>query len=214
MRTFVNALGAWALAAVLVGAAAGTAEAAPVIKISPSSTVVGLNTVFSVDLIVEGLDDLSDEAVGGFSALLSFDDTLLSGVSYLIDPDDKMGAEIDLSFGFDGGAGSPLDLFFVAEAGLNAAALSALQGTGFRLATISFTSGVIEGLSSLRLSVFGPGGAFLSDADGFEIPATAEQGSVCVSRTGTPCTVPEPGLLSLLATGALTGLVARRRRRA
>lgn len=212
MRTFVNSLGAWALATVLLGIAAGTAEAAPVIKISPSSTIVGLSTGFSVDLIVEGLDDLSDEAVGGFSALLSFDESLISGVSYVIDPDDKMGAEVDLSFGFDGGAGSPLDLFFVAEAGLNAAALSALQGTGFRLATISFTSGVLEGLSTLRLSVFGAGGAFLSDADGFEIPATAEGGQVCVSRTGAPCAVPEPGLLSLLATGAVTAFAARRRR--
>jgi hypothetical protein len=213
MREFVKTLGALALVAALVGAGAGTTEAAPVIKISPASTTVGLSTAFSVDIIVEGLDDASDEAVGGFSAELSFDDSLLSGVSYDIDPDDKMGSEVDFSFGFTGASGSPLDLFFIAEAGLDAAALSALQGSSFTLATIHFTSGVLEGLSTLKLSVVGPGGAFLSDADGFEIPAAAEEGKVCVSRDGTPCTVPEPALLSLLATAALTGLASRRRRR-
>lgn len=212
MREFAKALGACAVAALLVGVSAGTAAAAPVIKLSPASTLIGLTTAFSVDIIVEGLDDASDEAVGGFSALLSFDDSLLSGVGYTVDPDGKMGAETDLSFGFTGGAGSPLDLFFVAEAGLDAAALSALQGTGFRLATISFTSGVLEGLSSLKLSVVGAGGTFLSDADGFELPATAEEGKVCVSRTLTPCTVPEPGLFSLVASGLVAGLAAARRR--
>lgn len=216
MRQFVKALGACAVAALLVGISAGTAAAAPVLKLSPASTLVGLSTGFSVDIIVEGLDDASDEAVGGFSALLSFDDTLISGVSYVVDPDDKMGAgHVDLSFGFSGASGSPLDLFVVAEAGLDGAALSALQGTGFKLATISFTSGVIEGLSTLKLSVVGAGGTFLSDADGFEIAdVTAEDGKVCVSRTLAPCTVPEPGLFSLLASGLVAGLVARRRSRA
>lgn len=221
MKSLWKALSATALVAALVAGGFGQANAAPIISISPATQTVGLNTGFTVDILVSGLDGTAAGAVGGFSGLLSFNDALVTGVSYVVDPDAKMGVALDpgfndLSFGFGAGGSSPLDLFFIADITLDGAALAALQGNAFRLATVSFTTGVTEGLTALALSVVTPGGTFLSDALGSNLPAAAVNGSVCVSRDGsqTPCqAVPEPGLVALMGVG-LVALASRRLRKA
>ena len=194
------------LALALTGAIAVQTEAA-IISISPSSQTVNIGDTVTADIIVSGL--AADESVGGVSLELAFNDSILSGFSYTVDPDDKMGAEDDFSFGFTGGTGSPLDLFFVAEAGLDHAALTAMQGAGFRVASVSFTA-IANGLSGLNMSPTGPGGAFLSDADGFTIPTQAVNGSVCVG--GNCPAAPEPGLIALLGAG-LSAIAVRRKAR-
>ena len=195
--------------AVFAGAAAQT-EAA-IISISPVSQSANIGDAVTADILVSGL--AADESVGGAGVLLAFNSGILSGVSYVVDPDDKMGAEFDLSFGFTGGAGSPLDLFFVAEAGLDHAALKALQGASFRLATVNFTA-IANGFSGLNLTTAAGGSVFLSNADGqTPIPTQAVNGSVCVG--GRVCPVaPEPGLIALLGAGLSAFAVRRRARRA
>ncbi len=194
------------VALALTGAFAAQAQAA-IISVSPVSQTANIGDTVTADIIVSGL--APDESVGGVSFLLSFNDTVLSGTGFTVDPDNLMGAELDFSFGFTGGAGSPLDVFFVAEGGLDHAALKALQGAGFRVASVSFLA-TANGLSPLNLAPAGPFGEFISDADGFPIAAQAQNGSVCVG--GVCPAAPEPGLMALLGAG-LSAMVVRRKAR-
>jgi hypothetical protein len=195
------------VALALTGAVVAQTEAA-IISVSPVSQGGNIGDSITADIIVSGL--AADESVGGVSFLLSFNDSVLSGTSFVIDPDDKMGAELDLSFGFTGGAGSPLDVFFLADVLLDHDDLKALQGAGFRVATITFQA-MANGFSGLVLSATGLSGEFLSNADGLTpIPTQAVNGSVCIG--GTCPVAPEPGLIALLGAG-LSAIAVRRRAR-
>ena len=194
------------VALALTGAFAAQTEAA-IISVSPATQGGNVGDTITADIIVSGL--AAGESVGGVSFLLSFNGAVLSGFSYAVDPDDKMGNELDFSFGFTGGTGSPLDVLFVAEGGLDHTALKAMQGAGFRVATVSFTA-IANGFSGLNLAAAGPSGEFISDADGFPIGAQAVNGSVCIG--GTCPAAPEPGLLALLGAG-LSAIAVRRKAR-
>ena len=190
-------------AMVLVAASAvGRAEATPVVSIDPVSQTANVGDAVLADILVSGLTD----PVGAFALQIRFNDTILQGVSFINDPTAKMGpSPTDLSFGFNGGAGSPLDLFFSADLALSAADLTALQGTGFKLATVSFTAAA-NGVTALALN-----NVVLSDFLGATIPSSAVNGLACI---GGPCpAAPEPGVLSLLGAGAAAMLARRRRSR-
>jgi len=214
--TSISKMRVLALAVAVAVGSVVRAEAIPIVSISPATQTVPQGPV-SVDILVSNLGQ--GEEVGSFSLLLSFNSAILSGVSFINDPDAKMGALAnnpanDLSLGFSVGT---LDLFYLADDFAPAgpgpeddAALQALQGTGFRLATVNFMANA-DGQSLLTLSVVPPAGAFLSDALGFELPAAGRNGEVCVGGPCAQTAVPEPATFGLLGAGICALLVRRRR---
>ena len=217
MKSMMNAMRLVVLAA-LVTAGLTQQAAASTISISPAVQIVPAGPV-SVDIVVSGL--LPGETVGAFSLVLGYDPSILSGIGYLPDPAGAMGLGFDGSGGF--GPPGTLDLFYGStEPAASEAAFKALQGASFVLASVTF-GGIANGASPLTLSILGPGGAFLSDWAGFELPLdSVAGGSICVSDAGLPpgveCApgppaIPEPATLTLLGVG-VSALVAIRRRRA
>jgi hypothetical protein len=207
MKTISRTLRMLAASALAATVLLSQAVASPIVSISPGTQTIGVAGTATIDIIVSGLTQPAD-AVGGFSLALNYNNAILSGLSYTNDPDIKMGAlPIDLSGGFIGGGVLYLDLFFVADPGETQASLAAAQGGSFRLATVSFT-GLADGLSPLTLS-----DVILSNWDGTATldGVTSQNGQVCVSSTGAPCAVPEPGSVLLVAT-ALGALAIRRRK--
>ncbi|HQR12103.1 MAG TPA: PEP-CTERM sorting domain-containing protein [Casimicrobiaceae bacterium] len=207
MKTISRTLHMLAALGLAAGVLMSPAMATPIVSISPVNQTIGVGGTATIDIIVSGLTD----PTGGFSLILNYNNAILSGLSFANDPDVKMGAApLDLSAGFTGIGVLHLDLFFVADAGMTEADLAASEGSGFRLATVSFT-GLADGLSPLSLA-----DVVLSNWDGTATLDGVEtrNGQVCVSSTGAPCsTVPEPGSILLVAT-ALGALAIRRRRQA
>jgi PEP-CTERM motif len=217
MTSIRKIVGCVAAVALLGAGLVGTAEAS-VISVIPSTQTIALGGTATVDIVLSGL--AAGETVGAFSFLLGFNNSILGTPdSFVANPDNKMGAvPLDASPGFAAGGGSPLSVFYFADGVISEPALKALEGTGFRLATVAFT-GLSEGSSPLTLSISPLAGVFLSDYSGLGVvPATAVNGSVCVDNPatpGNPCgpsAIPEPATLSLLVAG-LGAVVARRRRR-
>jgi hypothetical protein len=206
MKRINRTLRLLAVTAVALGTLLPTAPAQAVtVSVSPASQTIGVGGPATVNIIVSGLT----QALGGFSFLLGFNDTILSSVGFTPNPDNKMGAvPLDLSGGFTGGS---LDVFYVADAAANEAALAAAQGASFTLATVSFT-GLAAGLSPLTLT----GVALSNFTGGATIPGVVvENGDICVVAAGTAggcAKVPEPGTLVLLTLGMLGMGLTRRRR--
>ena len=208
--------------AAVVGQAIPT-QAAPIITVTPSPSVVVQNgTSQTFDVVVSGL--ALNEAVGGVSLLLTWDSTILGApTSDTLDPDNKMGTSLD-PFNVDpatGFAPGKLTLSFLADISKDEAALKALQGAGFRLATFSLTA-LALGTTPIDLLVFspnGPNGVPLSDGNGFPLSATLVGTCVTVGVSstvppGSCAAVPEPASMMLIGSGLASVLALARRRQA
>ena len=205
MKSTHKMLRVLALAALVGAGVYGSAEAAT-ISVSPATQTVGLGNPVSVD-IVASLG--AGEALGAFDFNLAFSDLILNGTTVVVDPDGKFQ---DAPLGFEAGAFgllgvSPLLVHASADPLCDFACLSGLQGAGFTLARVTFSTGggLSPGLSPLTLM-----NVALGDADGLPMASQFTNGSVCVTATGAPCPVPEPGSLSLLAAGLAAAFVRRR----
>jgi hypothetical protein len=206
-------MGRTVLLACVFGVFCVATSQAATISIVPGTQNATVGTPVSVGIDVSGL--AANESIGGVALTLAFNQALVSGASMTLDPNAKMGFALDpvnnnFGSGFTGAGGSPATIVFLADVSITTdAALKALQGTGFRLATITFNP-IANGLTPLTLGLIN-GSAPLSNGVGLApLNATLVSGSICV---GGNCTVtPEPASLLLLSTGA-AALFARRRRK-
>ena len=220
MRNIKRGFFALAVAA-LVGQAMPS-QAAPIITVTPSpSVVIGLASSQSFDVVVSNL--AASEEVGGVSLLLTWNNAILGAPgTFTLDPDLKMGTALDPSnvgpaTGFLPGQ---LILDFLADFSLSEANLKANEGAGFRLARFSLT-GLALGVTAIDLKVYspaGPNGVPLSDGAGFPLGATLVGTCATVARASTEqagsCDIPEPGSMMLLSTGLASVLALARRRQA
>lgn len=207
------------LCAALALATAGmsSAQAAPMLSITPAQQNVAVGDVATVDIVISGLSGIN-EIVSGFSLRVAFNTGLLEyfngdlapGVIALGgDPNDPFGSVL---FGF-----SPTPAGGDATSTLTDAELDALQGDSFTLMTLAF-KGLAQGVSFL---------AFGSDSDRLVTGRLDSPGGIagvlnldyrgaCIAVGDAVCPnqVPEPasyGLAGLALLGC--GLATTRRRR-
>ena len=207
------------LCAALALATAGmsSAQAAPMLSITPAQQNVAVGDVATVDIVISGLSGIN-EIVSGFSLRVDFNTGLLEyfngdlapGVIALGgDPNDPFGSVL---FGF-----STIPAGGDATSTLTDAELDALQGDSFTLMTLAF-KGLAQGVSFL---------AFGSDSDRLVTGRLDSPGGIagvlnldyrgaCIAVGDAVCPnqVPEPasyGLAGLALLGC--GLATTRRRR-
>ena len=190
MKKLISALG---FAALLLPAA--PPASAITLSFNPSSQTVGLGSLFSVDVLVTGLD-ATGEVVSAFDLDVTYDAGILTAMDAIFDgalggPLDSLNAEV-----FSSGRIDFAELSFLPDLDLQA-----LQGDSVRLATLQFLA-VGGGVSTLAF-------------DGVTFPGIDVKGlnanllqlnavNACVG-VGQACAqaVPAPATLALLAAGLL-----------
>lgn len=171
------------------------AAAIPILNLVPSNSAVNVGEQFSVDVLVNGLEN---EFIGDYDLTIGWDASLLSLSGFSFDA--FLDGPADSISGFSSTPGS-VNAFEV-----SLSSLSAQTGFGgFRLFSLSFSS-LDAGLVSLFISDVGILGNELGESYDFG-RVGAE-----VSLTRPSTSVPEPSTLALLLAAAAGGALSRRRR--
>jgi len=171
--------------------------------LSPDSQTVHIGQSFQLDLVVSGLGDGMAPSLQGFDVDITFSDvfaidpsTVVFG-TFLGDPNDSAQTNTTSEL-----IGTEV-LFLVEQSFLTAAALDAIQGSSFTLATMTFTA------SAVGTYIFSGddccGGLFLTDE--------TTKGPGVDSAYVTVLAVPEPGTLALFGIGLLGMGLSRRRKK-
>lgn len=189
------------LSALFAGSAMLSANAAPVLSLTPSSQAVTEGGTFSVSAIITGLEEGGlDEIIAGFDLSVSFDGAILQLNTVSFDAFPFMGAGPLFNVTFSSG-----EVQWDMTALDSDSVLQGLQGNSLSLGTLGFTA-LSAGGSNLTFSSVDLTGLNFGALD-----AAVENGRVSVvSQNGS---VPEPATLLLMGLGAL-GMVGAKRRKA
>ncbi|AUB81198.1 PEP-CTERM sorting domain-containing protein [Candidatus Thiodictyon syntrophicum] len=194
--------------AVLAGTAL-TASAFPLLSLTASPATVSVGAIVNIELLVSGLGDHTAPSLGAFDVIIAFNPALLSpaGVAFDTGLGDPNASPPEAYPSADTSVAGTIHLINTSLLEANAANcifclppyLDDLQGSAFRLATLTFT-GDSPGTTVMSLTINA-----LADAQG-EALDTNIQGTA-VTVVGTP----EPGSLMLFALGCagLSGFARR-----
>lgn len=170
------------------------------LSLQPELQTVTSGSSFSVNLVISGLGDGTAPALGDFEVNIAFDPAALSFSDYVLGPllgDSDAFEALDVSVGAAG-----FGVVNIAEVSLlSVAELTAMQPSGFVLATLQFTaSGLSPGDSTVLDIASVPA---LGDASGSPLTVEALSGT-------TISAVPLPAAAWLLGAALLTLAVGRR----
>ena len=165
-----------------------SAQALPMVSLNPSSTILGFNEAFTVDVLVSGIESTNQLIAFGFDVGTDF------GLTF-------NGATIVSPFLDDSG--------FFASTDVAGSTFPSIFGDDILLSTLSLVTGTTSGL--LNLTVFTtPLDLGVSDAL-FTIDTTYDISKTAVIEVNRTSTVPLPSTLLLLGLGLLS-LAPRLRR--
>lgn len=179
-----------------------SAASAVTLEVQPSAPVVGLGGSVTIDIVIDGLGNLSAPSLGAFDLDLTFDNSLFSFNSATFG-DPVLGNQLDLfGFGSINGAtpgASAVNLFevsldFVSD-------LDTLQAGSFTLASLVFDASPVN----VGLGFFGLTDIVLSDSLGGPLDVSEVTGAHVQ-------VVPVPAALWLFGSG-LIGLIGLSRRK-
>ena len=196
------------LGAVIAGTALA-AQAFPLLSLTANPGTVSVGSIVNIELLVSGLGDHTAPSLGAFDVIIAFDPALLSpaGVAFDTGLGDPNASPPEAYTFVDTSVAGTVMLVDTSVLEANAETcifcvppyLDDLQGSAFRLATLTFTANS-PGTTLLSLSIDA-----LADAQGEALQAEIQGTAVTV--TGAP----EPGSLMLLALGCagLSGFARR-----
>jgi hypothetical protein len=193
----------------VIACTALAAQAFPLLSLTASPGTVSVGSVVNIELLVSGLGDHTAPSLGAFDVIIAFNPALLSpaGVAFDTGLGDPNASPPEAYPSADTSVAGTVKLIVTSLLEANAATCSLclppylddLQGSAFRLATLTFT-GDSPGTAVMSLTINA-----LADAQGEALDADIQGTAVTVVGT------PEPGSLMLLALGGagLSGFARR-----
>ena len=193
----------------VIACTALAAQAFPLLSLTASPGTVSVGSVIDIELLVSGLGDQTAPSLGVFDVIIAFNPALLSpaGVAFDTGLGDPNASPPEAYLSADTSVAGTVKLIVTSLLEANGATcifcvppyLDDLQGSAFRLATLSFTGGS-PGTAAMSLTIDA-----LADAQGEALEAIIQGTAVTVVGT------PEPGSLMLFALGCagLSGFARR-----
>ena len=179
----------------------------PTLSFNPSTSNVNINDVFSVDVVISGLENGGDEIVSAFDLDVGFDASILQANSVTFGL--SLGDPVFFEAFTDSDLSNPGFVNLAELSLLPDPVLQALQGDSIVLASIEFTA-LAGGASNLSFI----SGLFGYDVKGLNaalLDINVEDGLVNVATPST--VVPVPAALPLMVSGlAFLGFQGRRRK--